>query len=218
MVRGALFTRYFLDDGIRGMDQYGRIAAGDVEQFAAAVRASSSKTRRGSPGRARRRGAGRSGAACSACFIRSRSGAAARSRRHPHLRPTAAELSRRCPRIAQRRAIPVVIARTVLLPSDREAPLHSMVSQKCQLDNTIVAIKQPRRWDEQRVVAAGRVEGRFSSARYRRRQSGRISRGRDSPSPRAAAPSRQNPRTRPSRARPGGKGKLSKAAKRFRLG
>ena len=38
MIRGELFTRYFLDDGIREMDQYRRLAAADVEDFAEAVR------------------------------------------------------------------------------------------------------------------------------------------------------------------------------------
>jgi hypothetical protein len=38
MIRGELFTRYFLDDGIRGMDQYPRVAAADVAAFAEAIR------------------------------------------------------------------------------------------------------------------------------------------------------------------------------------
>ncbi len=38
MVRGGLFTRYFLDDGIREMPSYRGLAIGDVEAFAAAVR------------------------------------------------------------------------------------------------------------------------------------------------------------------------------------
>lgn len=38
MLRGSLFTRYFLDDGIREMAQYRSLAAGEVEAFAAAAR------------------------------------------------------------------------------------------------------------------------------------------------------------------------------------
>ncbi|MGH7114206.1 MAG: Eco57I restriction-modification methylase domain-containing protein, partial [Stellaceae bacterium] len=38
MVRGALFTRYFLEDGIRQMPQYNGVTAGDVEELGAAVR------------------------------------------------------------------------------------------------------------------------------------------------------------------------------------
>jgi hypothetical protein len=38
VLRGGLFSRYFLDDGIRAMEQYRRIAAADVEAFADAVR------------------------------------------------------------------------------------------------------------------------------------------------------------------------------------
>ena len=38
MVRGGLFTRYFLDDGIRMMDQYRRITTADAEAFADVVR------------------------------------------------------------------------------------------------------------------------------------------------------------------------------------
>jgi hypothetical protein len=37
MIRGELFTRYFLDDGIRGMDQYRCLAAAEVTAFAAAI-------------------------------------------------------------------------------------------------------------------------------------------------------------------------------------
>ena len=38
MLRGGLFTRYFLDNGIRGMEQYRRITGAKVEAFAEAVR------------------------------------------------------------------------------------------------------------------------------------------------------------------------------------
>jgi hypothetical protein len=40
MLRGGLFTRYFLEDGIRaaGMDQYRRLDAAQVDAFAAAIR------------------------------------------------------------------------------------------------------------------------------------------------------------------------------------
>jgi hypothetical protein len=38
VLRGTLFTRYFLEDGIRAMEQYRRIAAGEVEAFAEIVR------------------------------------------------------------------------------------------------------------------------------------------------------------------------------------
>jgi hypothetical protein len=37
MLRGGLFTRYFLEDGIRGMDQYRRLAAAEVDAFVQAV-------------------------------------------------------------------------------------------------------------------------------------------------------------------------------------
>jgi hypothetical protein len=39
MLRGGLFTRYFLDDGIRAMAQYRRVAAAEVDAVAAAIRA-----------------------------------------------------------------------------------------------------------------------------------------------------------------------------------
>jgi hypothetical protein len=39
MLRGGLFTRFFLEDGIREMPQYRRTGAGAVDGFAAAVRA-----------------------------------------------------------------------------------------------------------------------------------------------------------------------------------
>jgi hypothetical protein len=38
MLRGGLFTRYFLEDGIRGMDQYRRLGAPAVDAFAQALR------------------------------------------------------------------------------------------------------------------------------------------------------------------------------------
>jgi hypothetical protein len=38
MIRGELFTRYFLDDGIREMDQYRHLAAAEVAAFAEAIR------------------------------------------------------------------------------------------------------------------------------------------------------------------------------------
>jgi hypothetical protein len=38
MIRGELFTRYFLDDGIREMDQYRRLAAAEVAAFAEEIR------------------------------------------------------------------------------------------------------------------------------------------------------------------------------------
>ena len=38
MLRGELFTRYFFDDGIRGMDQYRRLAAIEVADFSESVR------------------------------------------------------------------------------------------------------------------------------------------------------------------------------------
>ncbi len=38
MLRGGLFTRYFLEDGIREMSRYRGLGAGEVQTFAAAVR------------------------------------------------------------------------------------------------------------------------------------------------------------------------------------
>jgi hypothetical protein len=37
MLRGGLFTRYFLEDGIRGLDQYHRLDAAQVDAFATVV-------------------------------------------------------------------------------------------------------------------------------------------------------------------------------------
>ena len=38
MIRGELFTRYFLDDGIREMDHYRRLAPAEAAAFAEAIR------------------------------------------------------------------------------------------------------------------------------------------------------------------------------------
>ncbi len=37
MLRGGLFTQYFLEDGIRGMDQYRRLGAAEMDAFVEAV-------------------------------------------------------------------------------------------------------------------------------------------------------------------------------------